>query len=80
MDLSSVREILLSLPLTQAAFTVFLAACAVGGACTLLCIGIRAAPEVLRDFREWRALRNATIGDHSGWPESTSQMRPRGRD
>ena len=67
MDFGSMREILLSLPFTQAAFTVFLAACALGGACTLLCIGIRSAPEILRDFREWRSLRNATIGEHVSW-------------
>jgi hypothetical protein len=79
MDLSSVREILLSLPLTQAAFTVFLAACAVGGACTLLCIGIRAAPEVLKDFREWRALRNGTIGESAAWSDARASVH-RGRD
>lgn len=56
-----VQEFLLALPFLYAVGVVFLAACAVGGACVMIGVAVRAAPEALRDLRAWRAIRKALI-------------------
>ncbi|MGZ5090656.1 MAG: hypothetical protein ACXWCY_19570 [Burkholderiales bacterium] len=56
-----VQELLLTLPFVYAVAVVFLAACAIGGACVMIGVAVRAAPEAMRDLRAWRAIRKALI-------------------
>jgi hypothetical protein len=59
--MTHVQDLLLTLPLLYAVAVVFLAACAVGGACVMIGVAVRAAPEVVQDLRAWRAVRKALI-------------------
>lgn len=76
--ISDIREMLLSLPLTQVMFTVFLAACAIGAACTLVGRVLRAAPDTVRDLLAARTLRKAAIQGPDSWIEGHARVR-RGR-
>jgi hypothetical protein len=56
-----VQQFLLALPFLYAVGLVFLSACAIGGACVMIGVAVRAAPEMMRDLRAWRAVRKALI-------------------
>jgi hypothetical protein len=59
--MAHVQDLLLTLPFVYAVAVVFLAACAVGGACVMIGVAVRAAPEAVQDLRAWRAVRKALI-------------------
>jgi hypothetical protein len=71
MDISSIKDVLLMLPLSYAMITIFIAGCAIGGACILAYVAIRALPDALRDFRAFRLERSAVIDTQPVWIKGT---------
>jgi hypothetical protein len=70
MDISSISsmgEVILMLPLGYAMITIFIAGCAIGGACILAYVAIRALPDALRDFRAFRMERDAVLDTQPVW-------------
>ena len=68
----------LNAPLSYAMITIFIAGCAIGGACILAYVAIRALPEAFRDFRAFRLERSAVIDTQPVWIKGAD--RPGRRD
>jgi hypothetical protein len=78
-SISSMREVILMLPLGYAMVTIFIAGCAIGGACILAYVAIRALPDALRDFRNFRLERSAVLDTQPVWIKGHTD-RPGRRD
>jgi hypothetical protein len=61
------RELLLSLPISQVTLSVFLSACVFGGVCTVAGAVLRALPAALKDLRSWRLDRRDVIERQPAW-------------
>ena len=48
-----IRELLLSLPIGEVTLSVFAAACAIGGLCTLVRAAVRSVPGAIGELRAW---------------------------
>lgn len=78
-SISSMREVILMLPVGYAMITIFVAGCAIGGACILAYVAIRALPDALRDFRAFRLERSAVLDTQPVWTKGHTDL-PRRRD
>jgi hypothetical protein len=58
------RELLLSLPISQVTLSVFLSACIFGGVCTVTGAALRALPDALKG---WRLDRRTVIERQLAW-------------
>ncbi|MGZ5093051.1 MAG: hypothetical protein ACXWCY_27400 [Burkholderiales bacterium] len=65
--MDELRELLLSLPISQVTLSVFLSACVFGGVCTVTCSALRALPDALKDLRCWRLDRRGVIEREPAW-------------
>jgi hypothetical protein len=54
-----IRELLLSLPIGEVTLSVFAAACAIGGVCTLVRTVVRSLPGAVGELRAWWLSRGA---------------------
>jgi hypothetical protein len=71
---SSMREVVLMLPLGYAMITIFIAGCAIGGACILAYVAIRALPDALKDFRAFRLERSAVLDTQPVWTKGHADL------
>jgi hypothetical protein len=61
-----IRELLLSLPIGEVTLSVFAAACAIGGVCTLVRAAVRSVPGVLSELHVWW-LDRSTLDSQPAW-------------
>jgi hypothetical protein len=75
MFVDELRELLLSLPISQVTLSVFLTACVFGGVCTLTCAALRALPDAVKDLRSWRQDRRTVVEAQPAWIKEHADAR-----
>ena len=74
--MDEIREVLLNLPLSHVVLSVFLAACALGAAFTLISMAIRALPDTLRELHLSRLQRENALEEQPVWAERRPAIQP----